>query len=279
MHIVLLKCPHQLWQSRFSRVYSNCCCSCSFEAEIIKLGRSSHKMYSNNILNFQESMTILNACTKKVWKLIEGTTYFFIYLWQRKEAEGTLQKQLPTPTMPIIAIMANAPAQAETLIHSLERAATSIGLHVNAHKMEYMCFNQTGDISTRNGSCLKLVDKFTYLGSSVSSTETDIDMWLTKAWTAINRLSVIWKSDLTDKMKRSFFPAVIVSILLYGCTTWTLTKQLEKRLDGNHTNAVSNIEQVLEAAPYKVAGVGPPTTHHENYQNLTNQTCRSLLEK
>ena len=32
-------------------------------------------MYSNNILNFQESTTILNACTKKVWKLIESTTY------------------------------------------------------------------------------------------------------------------------------------------------------------------------------------------------------------
>ena len=55
---------HQLWQSGFSRVYSNACCSCSFEAEIIKIGQSSHKMYSNNIVNFQESTTILNTCTK-----------------------------------------------------------------------------------------------------------------------------------------------------------------------------------------------------------------------
>ena len=36
---------HQLWQSGFSRAYSNCCCSCSFEPEIIKIGQSSHKMY------------------------------------------------------------------------------------------------------------------------------------------------------------------------------------------------------------------------------------------
>ena len=56
------------------RVYSNCCCSCSFKAEIIKIGQSSHKMYSNNILNFQESTTILNAHTKKVWKLIVCTS-------------------------------------------------------------------------------------------------------------------------------------------------------------------------------------------------------------
>ena len=46
-------------------MYSNYCCSCSFEPEIIKIGQSSYKMYSNNILNFQESTTILNACTKK----------------------------------------------------------------------------------------------------------------------------------------------------------------------------------------------------------------------
>ena len=36
-------------------------------------------------------------------------------------------------------------------------------------------------------------------------------------------------------MKRSFFQEAVVSILLYGCTTWTLTKQLEKKLDGNYT--------------------------------------------
>ena len=74
-----------------------------------------------------------------------------------------------------IAFLANAPAQAKTLLHSLERAAAGIGLHVNAHKTEYMCFNQTGDISTLNGSTLKLVDKFTYLGNSISSTETYIN--------------------------------------------------------------------------------------------------------
>ena len=96
---------------------------------------------------------------------------------------------------------------------------TSIGLYVNEHKTEYMCYNQTGDISTLDGTTLKLVDKFTYLGSSVASNEKDIDTRLTKAWTAINRLSIIWKSDLTDKMKRSFFQAAVTSILLYDCTT------------------------------------------------------------
>ena len=74
---------NQLWQSGFSRVYSNCCCGCSFQPEIIKTGQSSPKMNSNKILNFQASMTILNACTKKVWKRIEGTTYIHINSWKQ----------------------------------------------------------------------------------------------------------------------------------------------------------------------------------------------------
>ena len=62
-----------------------------------------------------------------------------------------------------------------------------------------------------------------------------------KAWTTIDRLSIIWKSILTDKMKCSFFQAVVVAILLYGCTIWTLTKRLENKLDGNYTRMLRAI--------------------------------------
>ena len=122
---------------------------------------------------------------------------------------------------------------------------------------------QTGNIATLDGASLKLVDKFTYLGSSVSSTEKDIDTRLTKAWTAIDRLSIIWKSDLTDKMKRSFFQAAVVSILLYGCTTWTLTKRLERRLDRNYTRmlrAVWNKSWRQHPTRLQLYGHLPPIT-------------------
>ena len=66
----------QLWQSGFSRVYSNSCWSCWFEVEIIKISQLSHKMYSNKILNFQVSMTILKALTKKFCKLIVCPSYY-----------------------------------------------------------------------------------------------------------------------------------------------------------------------------------------------------------
>ena len=100
------------------------------------------------------------------------------------------------------------------------------------------------------------MDKFTY-----SSTETDIDTRLAKAWTAMDRLSVVWKSDLTDKIKRSsrvdtdIWMHYIDADKTYGEKAW---RQL-------HKNAAGNIEQVLEAALYKAAAVRPLTTHHENY--------------
>ena len=117
-----------------------------------------------------------------------------------------------------------------------------------------MWYNQT-----LGGTSLKLVDNSTYQGSSVSSTEKDIDTRLTKAWTAIDKLSIIWRSDLTDKMKRSFFQADVVSILLYGCKTWTLTKRPEKKLDGNYT-------RMLRAILNKSCRQHP--TMHELYGHL-----------
>ena len=126
-----------------------------------------------------------------------------------------------------------------------------------------MCYNQTGNITTLDRASPRLVDKFTYLGSSVSSTENDIDTRLTKAWTAIDRLSIIWKSDLTDEMKRSFFQAAVVSILLYGCTTWTLTKRLEKKLDGNYTRmlrAILNKSRRQHPTRRQLYGHLPPIT-------------------
>ena len=117
---------------------------------------------------------------------------------------------------------------------------TYLGSSVESDKFTYLGSSVESDKFTYLGSSVES-DKFTHLGSSVESTEKDIETRLMKAWTAINRLSIIWKSDLTDKMKRSFFQAAVTSILLYGCTTWTLTKRLEKKLDGNYTRMLRAI--------------------------------------
>ena len=73
----------------------------------------------------------------------------------------------------------------------------------------------------------------------------------------------IQQSDLTDKMKRSFFQAAVVSILLYGCTTWTLTKRLEKKQDGNYTRmlrAILNKSWRQHPTKHQLYGHLPPIT-------------------
>ena len=160
--------------------------------------------------------------------------------WKDNSFKLTKERSRRYPVQTItddIALLVNTPTQAESLLHSLERAAAGM----SSHTRQKTCFNQRGDISTLNASSLKLMDKFTYLGSSVSQTETDINTQLAKAGRAIARLSVIWKSDLTNKIKRSFFQVAVMLILLYGCTTWTLTKCMEKKLDGNYTRMLRTI--------------------------------------
>ena len=80
-------------------------------------------------------------------------------------------------------------------------------------------------------------------------------------------------------MKRSFFQAAVTSILLYGCTTWTLTKRLEKKLDGNYT-------RMLRAILTSPGGNTPQDTNctatcplSRKLFKLDEQTCRTLLEK
>ena len=140
--------------------------------------------------------------------------YIYIYLLYKigidriKENSFKLKKErsrrYPTHTiMDVdyandIAFLAKTPTQPKTLLHSLQGASAGIGLHVNSGKMEYVCFTQRGDISTLNWRFLQLVDKFTYFGRSISSTEKDINTQLA-----------------TDKIKHCFFKAAVVSILLY----------------------------------------------------------------
>ena len=78
------------------------------------------------------------------------------------------------------------------------------------------------------------MNQFIYLGINISSTENYVNICLAKVWTAIDRLSIIWKFDRSDKIKQGFFQAAM-PILLYGCTICMLTKYMEKKLVGNFT--------------------------------------------
>ena len=103
---------------------------------------------------------------------------------------------------------------------------------------------------------LNMVDLLTWSNINI------IYIYIGKVWTVINRLSIIWKSDRSEKIKKDFFRTVIGSLRLYGGTSWMLTKHIEKKLDGKlHKMATSYVEEILEAASYKTATVRLPTSH------------------
>ena len=97
-------------------------------------------------------------------------------------------------------------------------------------------------------------------GQNISSTESDVNIFLVKVWTTINRLSIIWKSH---KIKQEFFQAVWVWILLHGCTTWMLTKYIKKKLYGNYTRMLcTRLNKSWKQQPTKQQMYGhlPPIT-------------------
>ena len=152
-----------------------------------------------------------------------------------------------------ITLLLNTHAQPKSLLHSLEQTAGSISLHINT-KQSTCVLKQEGSISTLNGWPLKLVDMFTYLGSNISSTESDVNIHRVKAWSAINRLSIIWKSNLSNEIKRDFFQTEAAIILMCGYTTWMLTHK-EKSTWELHKNATSYFEQILETTPHETTAV------------------------
>ena len=114
---------------------------------------------------------------------------------------GISQKLWQMQTTQIYTVLlSNTPAQAESLLPNLKQVARGFGLYANSDKTEFLCFNQDGAISSLNDKPPKLATSF-----YISSTESDINIYISKAWTAIVWLLVIWKSDLSNKRKWNFF--------------------------------------------------------------------------
>ena len=123
--------------------------------------------------------------------------------------------------------LANTPAQEEYQVHSLEQSEGGFGLYANANTTDFMCFKQEEVISTQSGKPLKL-DKFTKLGSSISSTESDVNIRRVKMYNDVQKLLIISKSDLTDKIIRDFFPSLAWKKCTYACTISTQIRHVDK---------------------------------------------------
>jgi hypothetical protein len=139
-----------------------------------------------------------------------------------------------------IALFSPTIVKAQKLLNSLEKWAQTVGLKINQGKTEYILVGDWGDKKQRDikvkAGPLKRVDDYKYLGSWLLNSKADFKIRKDLAWTAIKKMYRVWKSDHIDrKVKINLFLATIESILLYNATTWTMTKGLEKSLDGAYT--------------------------------------------
>ena len=145
-----------------------------------------------------------------------------------------------------IALIISSLFNAQNLLLSLESAAKCVGLNFNESKTEYI--NKTSDLTTQlktlSGYILKCKDDYKYLGSFISSSEKDFNARKGMAWSACNNLHKIWTSKLHVSIKIQLFKTLIVPILLYGCETWTLSKRMEKRLDGVYTRLLMRVQNL-----------------------------------
>ena len=113
-----------------------------------------------------------------------------------------------------LALISQTIEQAQLFLLIVESAAEELDLYTNEDNTGYMSFiHQDGYLVTLNGSKLKRVNNFLYLGFCVYSSEKDINVRIAKAWAALSKMDCIWKTNMSRKLTISFFRATI----LYCC--------------------------------------------------------------
>ena len=136
-----------------------------------------------------------------------------------------------------IALLCEEIEAAQELLLNVETEALKVGLGLNAKKTEVQPLNITRPIgiTSMDGVFLNEVSNFKYLGSWTESSEKDFSVRKALAWVACHKLKNIWTSNMKRKLKERLFISTVKSVLLYGSESWTINKQLEKKINGTYT--------------------------------------------
>jgi len=131
---------------------------------------------------------------------------------------------------------------ATKLLHTPEQASSAMGLYINA--ILWSVREHQHQLPRRNLHFNLTVEQFTYLSNNIASSSKEVIIRIGKAWSTLKRLSVIWKPDISDNTKKSFFRTTAESVLLYGSSNKTLASQHEVTLNGNYTKMLRSILNV-----------------------------------
>jgi hypothetical protein len=148
-----------------------------------------------------------------------------------------------------IDLMGGSNEELQDLTNKLVDRANAYGMEVSTEKSKVMV-NSTRDISaniTMSGQQLEEVANFKYLGATLSkdgTCTTEIRIRIATATAAMARLTKIWKSNISFSTKYKLFKSLVLSILLYGCETWTLLADTEKRIKAFETKCLRKLLRI-----------------------------------
>ncbi|XP_038048237.1 uncharacterized protein LOC119722267 [Patiria miniata] len=148
-----------------------------------------------------------------------------------------------------VAILAELMDIIHLALEAMNEETTPLGLSINWDKTKIQSLSDYIPAPTPpNMDNYQVVEKFCFLGNIVSSdcrSKADIQRRLGLATSALARLNTIWKERcLSRKTKLSLYNSLVLSILLYGSETWTLSAELERKLDAFDTKALRHIEGI-----------------------------------
>ncbi|KAJ8717892.1 hypothetical protein PYW07_005822 [Mythimna separata] len=134
-----------------------------------------------------------------------------------------------------LCLLSHTHADMQAKLNDLRQEAAKTGLKINSRKTQEM---RTGVINTAplliGTEAVERVQKFTYLGSVVAETggtEEDVASRIAKARGTFAQLRPVWQSrKLTRRVKLKIFRSNVKSVLLYGCETWKVTKEISRQI-------------------------------------------------
>ena len=163
-----------------------------------------------------------------------------------------------------IALLESSIDRAQSQLTRTANAAADLGLVISAPKTEYMTANCNAQPALEvYGSTINHVTDFKYLGSKMGSSVGDLKRRKALAWAAFWKLERLWRSpSLPIETKIKLFQTTCVTVFLYGCESWVITKDMENKINAFATSCyrvMLNIKRV-DRIP------------NETIYNLTNTT-------
>ncbi|XP_073231851.1 uncharacterized protein [Porites lutea] len=164
-----------------------------------------------------------------------------------------------------IALLESSISRAQSQLTRTANAAADLGLVISAPKTEYITINCCPQPPLEvYGSTINHVQDFKYLGSMMASSSGDLKRRKGLAWTAFWKLERLWRCpNISISTKIKLFNTTCVTVLLYSCESWVLSKAMESEINAFGTSCyrimlnIKRIDRVSNAKIYDLTQTAP----------------------